>query len=123
MRLSENEYIWYLAPIGGLLGALIGVITNKSNVRSSIRKNLKNEIGHRLPCTTTYQTTDDSLSVEYLGICLSFQLAELTLIREDKGYLELWFGDLALCTIPLRAFESPAQQVRFIEDLQFSPAP
>ena len=56
---------------------------------------------------------DDKLECDHLGATLGFKLKDLEHLMEDDEYMEISFGDVGLCTIPLRAFESEEQKEAF----------
>lgn len=106
------------AIVGFLLGASLNFFTYAHTVRSRIRKHLERETRGRLPALTVYRFEVQKLVCEHLGATVSFPLSELQHVSEDGERMEIDFGKVGLCTIPLRAFESAREKESFIQILK-----
>lgn len=69
---------------------------------------------------TAFFIEDGTLRCDTDGLTSIRPLSELQSVSEDQGYLEMYFGDKGLCSIPLRAFSSEAQKAEFVSALKSS---
>lgn len=106
------------AITGFSFGAMLNFFTYAPTVRSRIRKHLERETLGRLPALTVYRFENQKLVCDHLGATISFSLSELKNISEDHERLEINFGNVGLCTIPLRAFDNTEQKEAFIQKLK-----
>jgi hypothetical protein len=109
---------WWVYPITFVLGWLCILITIRDTVSKRIRQHLKRELGHKLPSTTKYSISNGKLQCSSLGAEITFDLKDLSGVSEDTERIELTFGDVGLCTIPLRAFLDPDHKASFLESLK-----
>jgi hypothetical protein len=103
--------------ISSLIGAALNYFTYVPTVTRRIRKYMERETQGKLPATTTYRFEENKLACDHLGVTIAFPLSELERVAEDTERLEICFGSIGLCTIPLRAFDSPEEKTAFISKL------
>ncbi len=107
--------------IGGIVGAIFGATINYftyvPTVTRRIRKHMERETEGKLPAETIYHFRERKLICDHLGTTIALSLTDLQRVTEDVERIEICFGSTGLCTIPLRAFESPEQKVTFLEQL------
>lgn len=109
---------WWAYPIAFTLGWLCILVTIRDTVSKRISRHLKRELGHKLPSTTKYSISNAKLQCSILGADIIFDLKDLSVVSEDSERLELTFGDVGLCTIPLRAFHGDDHKASFLESLK-----
>ena len=114
----EVSIQWWVYLIAFALGWLCIFITIRDTVSKRISRHLKRELGHKLPSTTKYFISDDKLQCSSMGADITFVLKDLSRVSEDSERLELTFGDVGLCTIPLRAFNDDDHKASFLESLK-----
>lgn len=101
-----------------LIGWIFMFITLPSTVSSRIRKHLVRQVGHKLPSTTRYWVSGSKLHCASLGAEFVFDLNNLSAIREDAKRMEVGFGDVGFCVIPLRAFQDEDHKAMFLQSLE-----
>jgi hypothetical protein len=106
------------AIAGVVIGAAINFWTYIPTVKKRIRKHIQTENGHRIPNETIYVVERGILRCECLGVKLEFALGDLKEVSEDAERIELSFGDVGLCTIPVRAFSDNAAKAAFITEIE-----
>ena len=120
--LRDRSWVFLVggAAAGVVIGAAINFWTYLPNVKKRIRKHLQTEHGHRIPDETIYTVEPGVLRCESLGVKYEFPLRELKEVLEDAGYIELSFGELGLCTLPIRAFSDPSEKAAFLAEVEVS---
>ena len=116
-REREASQILVFSCFGLIAGAALNYFTYQSTVRKRITKHIRLETEGKLPSTTSYLFADNQLICDSLGASITLNLIDLTSIHEDAERMEIVFGDVGLCTIPLRAFETAEQKCLFIDKL------
>jgi hypothetical protein len=109
--------VW-VYPIAFALGWLCIRLTIRDTVSKRIYRYVTREFGHKIPATTQYSIFDNRLHCSSLGANITFELKDLSAVSEDSERLELTFGDIGLCTIPLRAFQDDDHKASFLECLK-----
>jgi hypothetical protein len=109
---------WWIYPIVFVLGWLCIFVTIRDTISKRIRKHLKRELGHKLPSTTKYSISEDKLQCSSMGADITFYLKDLSDVCEDSERVELTFGSVGLCTIPLRAFLDADHKASFLKSLK-----
>jgi hypothetical protein len=109
--------VW-IYPLAFALGWLCILLTIRDTVSKRICRHLAREVGHKLPSTTKYSILDTKLQCSSLGANTTFDLKDLSAVSEDSERLELKFGDIGLCTIPLRVFQDDDHKKSFLESLK-----
>lgn len=66
-----------------------------------------------MPFLTKYKIVHDQLITQSAHQTLHFDVSKLENIKEDKDFLELDFGNLGLCLIPLNIFISSNERANF----------
>jgi hypothetical protein len=120
-RDSEGTKLLFFTIIGAITGGVLNFYTYKSTVKKRITKHMRLETEGRLPSQTTYRIQENELICDCLGATITFQILDLAEIKEDNERMELNFGDVGLCTIPLRAFESAEEKQIFLRELKSEP--
>lgn len=113
---SDTIFATY-AILGAVVGATISYLTTPGSTKRSIRKHLERETRGRLPALTVYTFEEKKVVVDHLGVTTAFQLEDIEDIAEDAGRLDISFGDVGLCTIPLRAFKDDEEKAAFLAKL------
>lgn len=106
---------WGIA-FGFGFGGVIPFVAHPELVRSRLRKYLRRELGASLPIVT-YSIHEGRLIHESRGVIISFALADLTAVSENKGILELDFGNKGITILPLRAFKTATERSEFMAAL------
>lgn len=106
---------WGIA-FGFGFGGVIPFVAHPELVRSRLRKYIRRELGASLPIVT-YSIHEGRLVYESRGVIISFALADLTAVSENKGVLELDFGDIGISIVPLRAFKTATEKSQFMAAL------
>jgi hypothetical protein len=106
------------AVAGVVIGAALNFWTYIPTVKKRIRKHIQTENGHRIPNETIYIVEPGILRCESLGVKLEFSLKDLKEVSEDAERIEFSFGDVGLCTIPVRAFSDNAAKAAFITEVK-----
>ena len=101
-----------------VIGGALNFWTFVPNVKKRIRKHIQTENGHRIPNETIYVVEPGILRCESLGVKLEFSLGDLKEVSENAERIELSFGDVGLCTIPVRAFSDNAAKAAFINEIK-----
>lgn len=117
-RREAAPTIVFFGTLGAALGALLDHFTYLPFFGHRIRSHMKREIGSRLPAETTFFISEDKLVCEHLGTTTAFDLGELQYVSEHRGKLEISFGKLGLCVIPIRAFENDEQKDVFVSSIR-----
>ena len=106
------------AVAGLSIGAALNFWTYIPTVKKRIRKHIQTENGHRIPNETIYVVEPGILRCESLGVKLEFSLGDLKEVLEDDERIELSFGEVGLCTIPVRAFSDDSSRTAFITEIK-----
>ena len=114
LRLLSDEPSIVPIVLGAIAGPVAVWFTHADTTKKRICKHIERELGSRLPATTKYTVTTDTLRCESLDVDITFKLKDLQCVSEDEKRMELSFGDIGLCTIPLRAFQNEAQKSQFL---------
>lgn len=114
---------WWTYPLGIAAGYSIIYFTLRDTVSKRIRNHIKNEVGHKMPATTSYVIEDGEIRCNSLGSEVTFRLDILSEIREDPTHLELDFGDVGLCTVPVRVFKDASHKQAFIDNIRRESVP
>ena len=109
---------WWTYPLGAIAGYAMIYFTLKDTVSKRIQNHIKNEVGHKMPATTSYVIEDGKIRCNSLGSEVTFRLDSLSKIREDSTHLELDFGDVGLCTVPVRVFKGASCKQAFMEKIR-----
>lgn len=106
----------YLIP-GSAVFAVFGGALNFFSYEPSVRRRLRNYFQRthegKWPVKCVYRIEDGHLVCVWLGAIIAFPLTSLESVSYDDERMEVSFGSVGLCTIPLRAFESLDQQEEF----------
>jgi hypothetical protein len=86
-----------------------------SIVRKRIIKHINREYGTDLPCETSYTIEQDKILIKTFDTEITFQLNNLREVKQDKNFVELWFGPSGVCVIPKRVFKTDAELLDFIK--------
>jgi hypothetical protein len=116
--MRDSSMPWWSYPLAFLAGYSVIYITLRDTVTKRMQKYIKNEIGHKLPATTRYIIENGKIRCDSLGAEITFNLDSLSEIREDTTHLELDFGDVGLCTIPVRAFKDTSHKNDFLNNIR-----
>jgi hypothetical protein len=87
-------------------------------VRQRITNHIKQEIGNELPCETSYTIIEKQIIIKSLDTEIKFQIDSLRELKQDKYFVELWFGHRGLCVIPKRVFKSDGDLLGFINEFK-----
>lgn len=109
---------WWIYVIAFVLGWLCVFVTLRDTVSKRIRRHLKRELDHKLPSTAKYSVSETRLQCSSMGAEITFDLKDLSGVSEDSERVELTFGDVGLCTIPLRAFRDDEHKSSFLNSLK-----
>ena len=118
LRLFSDEPGIIPIIVGVIVGPVVVWFTHVDTTKKRICKHIEREIGSRLPTTTKYSVTPDGLRCESLDVDITFKLKDLQFVSEDAERLELSFGDVGLCIIPLRAFRDEAHKKQFLSEIK-----
>lgn len=111
-----NPMPWWAYLLAFALGYAIIYSTLKDTVTKRMHKYITTELGHKMPATTRYEISGGKISCSCLGSEIKFNLDDLSNVDEDSERLELRFGDIGVCTIPVRAFADVAQKNTFLKN-------
>ena len=103
-RSSNSVEKWIVFGGLGLILCILHYLTHDWFAARRIRKYLKKQTKSRLPAKTVYHIEEDKLECDHLGVTISFPLKKLKKVSEDHHFMEISFGEIGLCTIPLRVF-------------------
>lgn len=117
---AQNINLPVLIIVAAAWGAGIYLFGYKSSVRRRIAKYVATEMKGPWPRATVYEITDGKLTGTTSGVGVTFTLADLTAVTEDKRYLQLTFGPKGICLIPLRAFDDTDHKAAFLNALPSS---
>ena len=109
---------WWTYVMAFVFGYIVIYSTLKDTVSKRIQKYVKRELAHKIPSITTYDISDSQLRCSSLGTEVVFNLGSLSSVLEDTERMELVFGDVGLCTIPLRAFRNSLHKADFLHIIQ-----
>lgn len=118
---AKQPFLWQGAVFAAIVGFGAVFWTYKDTVSKRITRYLKREMGHRLPATTVFVAEQDRLTCSCLGSEVSFPLGQLSQSIEHSRYLELQFGEVGICTVPLRVFSDEQHKAAFLQAVQGSP--
>jgi hypothetical protein len=114
----DHPMPWWTYPLGAIAGYAMIYFTLRDTVAKRMTNYIKNECGHKMPATTSYVIENGKVRCNSMGSEVTFCLDSLSEIREDPTHLELNFGDVGLCTIPVRVFKDVFQRQAFIENIR-----
>jgi hypothetical protein len=109
---------WWVYAIAFVFGYGVIYFTLKDTVAKRMLKYLGREIGHKIPTATSFTVESGQIRCSCLGSQIIFNVDDLTAITEDPHRIELNFGEVGLCTIPLRAFGDSADKAHFLENIR-----
>ena len=95
-------------------GAGLFLLIYKSAVRRRIASYAAGELTGEWPRATHCVIENGQLVTTTFGTRTAYELAELSRVNEDTKVLELSFGPLPTCTIPLRAFDCAEEKAEFL---------
>ena len=98
-------------------GAGLVILVYKRSVRRRLNRYVASELSGPWPRSTTYELTRTHLIGTSAGRTFTYALADLTAVSEDGRWLEVSFGERALCVLPLRAFADVDEKARFLTAL------
>ena len=98
-------------------GAGLFLLVINGSVRRRLTRYVASELNGPWPRRTAYELTRTHLIGTSAGRTSAYSLAELTAVTTDDRWLELSFGERALCVLPLRAFAAVEEKARFLSAL------
>ena len=100
-----------------VIGGALNFFSYEKYFRRRLRKYFEMTHERKWPAKCVFRIEDGHLLCVWLGATIAFPLTSLKGVTLDDERMEVSFGSVGLCTIPLRAFESIDQQEEFTAQL------